>query len=93
MRTRALRVRLDFAAQSADQHVDASVERPGAFPDQRVEQVSTAQNSSGMTNEFAKQRKFVVREGYIGAIRPGERASIEIKGKRRKLNSGSSRQQ
>ncbi len=61
---------LDLAAQSADQHVDASVERPGAFPGQRIEQVITAQNPPGMTNEFAQQREFVVREGDVAAIRP-----------------------
>src|SRR3984885_10373194 len=51
--TRRLRGGLDLAAQPADQHVDAAIERIGPLPSQSVEQILAAQHPSGMTNELA----------------------------------------
>jgi hypothetical protein len=79
--TRRLRVGLDLAAQPADQHVDAAIERIGPLPSQSVDQISAAQHPPGMTNELAQQRKFAAGEGNVAAIRVRERASVEIKRK------------
>src|SRR4051812_42615722 len=53
-----LRVRLDLAADAADQHVDGALERSGAAALRQVEQAVARQHATGPLAERAKQIEF-----------------------------------